>query len=381
MHNHLNMNGRIQGNPFFNNPAPKASNNVTPIQGTSPGTLNYQFATPLNEAVLVPDGLSGAFDLPAPIKQILKRNRDVQEYGVTKDSISEIFSDNKVKKRQLAPGNDVNIGISSSGIRFNTPIPDQKTLYGSGLNTRSNYYIPDTKIIVTTEGVMSKSHRDQVLFFRRQNPVNQSSKARRGDGARYVGLSLPLLNLTLAETYKTPKGHLEVMTADEVWNNWVIHGPVRTEGTGEKTTREFDLNNKERVITLTERGRCSVMSNWDSGNIPFTPCYYILMQVPMRETYRVDVDGYTTRDLEINYKGIQPKPFQLIPWSNSKKGYPSLDELRYTDEFGIPRLAKVIKFGRVEDPDDPMSSYCAKNVSFDEEAILRQPKIMVLVDC
>lgn len=200
------------------------------------------------------------------------------------------------------------------------------------------------------------------------NPHHSSFKRIRPISANtQVEITLPMWNYSMHRSEKMPLDPSEVLEPNEVFEKWAIDGVVRSQNTADISDLEIPyqftsvasngsggIGDKRiygaRTVTNTVWGVCRTYNLWKEDLIPGTPLFLILKKVfDNRGEYQVasdDINGFE-RLQGIGSK-ITNKPYKLIPWASVKEDYPPLSILEFYDEFGIKRIGKVIRVGRMD---------------------------------
>lgn len=164
---------------------------------------------------------------------------------------------------------------------------------------------------------------------------------------RYNQVSIPAWNMMQQKRECKPSMPSDVLTAEELWNDWYIEGPVVTEE-GENPVRGMGRSkeiSKERLINSVVRGYAYTFMIWPPHQ-PLTKLYLILKKVKSDGVYVLNPQGNESVIVPGVGTILTDKPFTLVPWCDSQFDTPPLEVLKYTDEFGIEHSGKYIYVGR-----------------------------------
>lgn len=223
------------------------------------------------------------------------------------------------------------------------------------------------------------------------HPANAARRAHAGQtlrsgtaaGAHRIGVfNMPQWNWLSASSERKVGPYEHVMTAEERWANWTIEGFVRyEEGNFNRWGQEEDPR-AEKTLTSTVHG-IALTHNVHNNRLEAGDRLWFKLVRQARstlpKTMALSAKG-TMRMATTPAAELTDHPFQLVPWAKHGCGRPSMEDLRYVDDYGRNHQGKALYVGRVDTPERMSDEDYMESAKTDTAALVQTGKLWIFLD-
>lgn len=225
-----------------------------------------------------------------------------------------------------------------------------------GANYRVTY--PRIGRRLTEEFMDSLQYGQLILTKKNRNPLpiqNEGGMKGRDLASRYTVVNVPLFNYLIRMEQERPKTPFDLKPPEEYWKDWTLDGVVTSSEGGDAFTS--DSRATEKIYTLVTNGSVNTFNIWGDEIKPGTRLFFLFGKFQGVSDYFNVAPTAGPRWIEHMAKsmkqyrldnGLTDRPYQLIPYADSRHQYPPEEALIYEDDFGLKKRALVIEVGIVD---------------------------------